>query len=142
MSRGGTNMHFIHVGLLQKPEFSFFSPMNVASSHLVACQIFSWSFRLPWDTEEAPFESTYRKLVERYSGRILTQSSDVINAFAGILNSLKRDAKQTFLWALPECFLSNALTWSCDDHSKRRQERCSIGSSDDKIIHCSFPSWS
>lgn len=110
--------------------------------------------RHPWSLDVECFESIYRKLVERYCERTLTSGSDGLDAFAGILNAFERQARQTFLWALPVAFLGTALLWPCEPFhgtallwpdkspAKRRPDKCILRHSDGTTTLCPFPSWS
>jgi hypothetical protein len=86
----------------------------------------------------------YRKMVNEYSGRKLTCEKDRRDAFEGILQRFQWDAKRghVFLWALPKRFLSNALTWRCEELCpERRQQKCPVKPEFDKrITQCHFPS--
>lgn len=98
--------------------------------------------RRPWPSGMTSFGRLYRNLVVEYSRRTLTYESDGLNAFEGILNALRREASQHFLWALPTSLLHSCLTWSCDDRPiKRRETLCPVRSSNG-TTHCPFPSWS
>jgi len=104
-------------------------------------------FRHPWPSEVGNFERLYRKLVQRYSQRLLTYESNGLDAFKGFLNAFETNNGQRFLWALPTSFLSNALTWSGEDIMQRRQVKCTVsvyeeGSCAATITSCPFPSWS
>jgi hypothetical protein len=99
-------------------------------------------FRRPWPSDMNSFKMIYQKLILEYSRRTLTYGSDGLDAFEGVLNALRRETRQDFLWALPKSFLSSILTWYCDERSiKRREEMCRVKSSDG-ITDCPFPSWS
>ncbi|KAG0570071.1 hypothetical protein KC19_6G136600 [Ceratodon purpureus] len=109
---------------------------------------FSKDIRRPWasDNQEA-FEKIYVNLVQEYCRRKLTNGSDGLDAFRGILNALEREAGQGFLSALPTSSLSKMLTWWCTERSvKRREEMCPVRLSDGNEgmagHFCPFSSWS
>lgn len=102
----------------------------------------SVELRHPWASDVSSFEKIYRKVVEEYSTRSLTHERDRLDAFGGILQALKRQAGQTFLWALPTSFLGSALTWPCESLSERRNDCHTLRSSDGTSTLCPFPSWS
>lgn len=102
----------------------------------------SMELRHPWASDVSSFERIYRKVVEEYSARSLTYEADRLDAFEGILQALKRQADQTFLWALPTSFLGSALTWPCESSSERRDDCHTLRASDGTSTLCPFPSWS
>lgn len=109
------------------------------------------NFRRPWSLDVDSFSSwgVYHRLVEEYSGRMLTQNGDGLDAIAGILRALEKEAGQHFLWALPTSFLGDALMWRCDNEGRdewsgttKRLDSCTVRSSNGRIIYSPFPSWS
>jgi len=71
----------------------------------------------------------YASLVHNYSLRNLTQQSDALNAFSGILNMLRPDLGESFVWGLPESNFDAALLWRRYHH-------------DPECKREGFPSWS
>ena len=71
----------------------------------------------------------YGTCVRGYVCRDLTKQYDGLNAFQGVLNILRPEFSDEFLWGLPESVFDIAITWSFGNHypERRRQE---------------FPSWS
>ena len=71
----------------------------------------------------------YGTCVKGYSCRDLTKQDDGLNAFQGVLNTLRADFSDDFHWGLPESMFDLAMTWILHNHYPecRRQE---------------FPSWS
>jgi hypothetical protein len=101
------------------------------------------NFRRPWSSRDDRLDiSPYRELVEEYSGRALTNNSDGLDAFAGILSALEKETGQRFIWALPTAFLGETLLWECYGSPKRRLDSCTMRFSDGCITKCNFPSWS
>ena len=71
----------------------------------------------------------YGTCVRGYACRDLTKQDDGLNAFQGVLNTLRPDFSDDFHWGLPESMFDLAMTWILHNHypERRRQE---------------FPSWS
>lgn len=95
----------------------------------------TWLSRSPC---RSPVESfrTYSRLLDQYSGRQMSDPSDVVNAFQGILASLQLSMKTEFWVGLPEAYLDEALLWmETGPHLRRRIP--TRGSTT-----ASFPSWS
>ena len=71
----------------------------------------------------------YSTCVQGYTCRDLTKQDDGLNAFQGVLNTLRSDFLGDFHWGLPESMFDSAITWFFYNHypERRRQE---------------FPSWS
>lgn len=100
-------------------------------------------FRRPWSSRGDKLDvSPYRELIEQYSTRSLTFSSDALDAFAGILSALERETGQHFIWALPTSFLGEALLWECYGSPERRLGPCAVRFSDGRVTKYNFPSWS
>ncbi|KAF3009218.1 hypothetical protein E8E14_008061 [Neopestalotiopsis sp. 37M] len=75
--------------------------------------------------------SVYRQLVMQYAYRNLTFPDDALNAFSGIISSLKKLHNWNFACALPESFIDMALLWQPQAGrltprwtSKQRRELC------------------
>ena len=98
------------------------------------------NIRRPWFGSRLD-RSPYRELVEEYTARSLTENSDALDAFAGILSSLRKETGQEFIWALPTSFLGEALLWECYalPSPQRRLGSCSMSG---RIMALRFPSWS
>lgn len=112
------------------------------NSRTVYRPCFKMDFRYPWSPVLSSFESTFRNLVVEYTSRTLSFESDGVDAFAGVLNALRRQTGQVFLWALPKSLFSKCLTWCCaEQFIKPRREMCPVRSSD-RTTDCPFPSWS
>ena len=70
--------------------------------------------------ESQPVWDSYRRAVSEYTRRTLTDESDVVNAFQGIVSLLQLGFKGDFLFGLPETELDIALLWQPDSHIRRR----------------------
>lgn len=100
-------------------------------------------FRKPWVSDLDDFERIYRNLVEEFSRRQLTNESDGLDAFAGVLRALERCTLYTFRWGLPAALLGTALSWPCESSGvRRRSNPCTLRSSHGLYTLCPFPSWS
>lgn len=98
-----------------------------------------------WSSNPNLVEKRYRQLVEIYSQRKLSYESDGLDAFKGILESLKQISGLEFLWGLPTFYLGAALTWPAHDEAiqvRRRTGLCKYSDSSGNIFECPFPSWS
>ena len=71
----------------------------------------------------------YADLLKAYTTRMLSKTSDAINAFYGVLDSLSSSLGQ-HICGLPEAVFHAAMLWEYDGKSKRTLERSE------------FPSWS
>ena len=71
----------------------------------------------------------YADLLRKYTTRRLSNASDAINAFYGVLDLLSSSHGQ-HIYGLPEAFFHAAMLWEYDGKSKRTLERRA------------FPSWS
>ena len=85
--------------------------------------------------------------MEKYSGRLLTNEEDYLNAFSGILHNFEELYHENFIWGLPESLFSSALTWPCETSppSARKKRRTGLQSFiqvDGTSAKCPFPSWS
>ena len=71
----------------------------------------------------------YSTCVEGYACRDLKRQDDGLNAFQGVLNTLRPDFADGFHWGMPESMFDLAMTWILHNHypERRREE---------------FPSWS
>jgi len=98
----------------------------------------------PWSSRDDQLDiSPYPQLIEEYSARSLTNSSDCLDAFSGILSALEKETGQHFIWALPTSFLGESLLWECQSGSpERRLGSCAMRFPDGRITKCNFPSWS
>ena len=84
--------------------------------------------------ERHPVWNNYRRAVAEYSKRTLSDETDVVNAFQGILSLLQPAFKGDFLCGLPETELDIALLWQPNSIIRRRV--------DPKTRAPLFPSWS
>ena len=73
--------------------------------------------------------SQYISMVRQYGQRHISRQDDALNAFSGVIQSLKPSFNGTFLWAMPESYFDSALRWTRMNHFPRRRRR-------------GFPSWS
>jgi len=64
--------------------------------------------------------NSYPNLVKAYSQRQLTNEGDILNAFTGVLASIKAREKTRFLYALRERHIGNDLLWGWDRPSAPR----------------------
>ena len=71
----------------------------------------------------------YRTCIEGYSCRDLTKEEDGLNAFQGVLNTLRPEFSNEFHWGLPESMFDIAMTWALGNHYPERRRH-------------DFPSWS
>jgi hypothetical protein len=102
-------------------------------------------FRNIWCSKTDSAEKRYRQLVEVYSQRNLTQESDGLDAFRGILSAFEHHSAMEFFWALPTKYLGAALTWPAHDETirvRRRVGLCKFSDINGKVVECPFPSWS
>lgn len=61
----------------------------------------------------------YFKLVEDYTSRHLSHSSDILNAFSGVGNVFCRLLdSNSMVFGLPERYIAQALLWSCADQAR------------------------
>ncbi|KAI0100541.1 hypothetical protein GGR51DRAFT_575382 [Nemania sp. FL0031] len=82
--------------------------------------------------------------MNRFVKHELTQESDGLNAFSGILRAITQVCGIDFFWGLPKIFLGVALTWPCArDQVRRRTALCGVETADGgSIVMSHFPSWS
>jgi hypothetical protein len=78
---------------------------------------------------EMPPMLQYQDLAQTYSQRRLTNGSDILNGFAGIMQSFSELMNWEFLYGLPTAFFDSALLF------ERRDLRC-------QFHDTGFPSWS
>ena len=76
----------------------------------------------------SPFHR-YGSYLEGFARRDLTKETDGLNAFKGILNTLRQDLSDDFIWGMPETMFDVALTWMIPNHFPERRRS-------------GFPSWS
>ncbi|RDL40258.1 uncharacterized protein BP5553_00237 [Venustampulla echinocandica] len=76
----------------------------------------------------------YKRLVSVYTKRHLSYSSDILNAFSGILAALEQPWNTRFIYGIPDAHFGNALLWKGTDGSITRRGQ-------DRRGH-QFPSWS
>ena len=84
--------------------------------------------------ERRPIWDSYRRAVVQYTKRTLSNESDLLNAFQGIISLLQPAFKGDFLFGLPETELDTALLWQPTSLMRRR-----INSKTGLPL---FPSWS
>ncbi|KAH7357336.1 heterokaryon incompatibility protein-domain-containing protein [Pyrenochaeta sp. MPI-SDFR-AT-0127] len=90
----------------------------------------------PWRHEKDSVLSddmftVYMDLVEQYTERHLTHESDILNAMAGILAAIGRQASWKYFHGLPRNRFVEALLWAPSPSSVRRSD-----------LPVQFPSWS
>ena len=84
--------------------------------------------------ERQPVWNNYRRAVVEYTKRNISDESDVVNAFQGIVSLLQPAFKGDFLFGLPETELDIALLWQPTSFIRRRI--------DPESKAPLFPSWS
>ncbi|KAH6680956.1 heterokaryon incompatibility protein-domain-containing protein, partial [Halenospora varia] len=84
--------------------------------------------------------TTYADFVKHYTGRSMTNNTDVINAFQGVLTALRPNFRGDFLAGLPSTELEHALLWLPAQPVKRRIESQKTGLN--KVVRTICPSWS
>ncbi|KAH8592592.1 heterokaryon incompatibility protein-domain-containing protein [Bisporella sp. PMI_857] len=62
----------------------------------------------------------YCQICEDYTGKVLSESVDILNAFAGIATALGKEFKSPFVLGLPTSALTLALLWMPTSQLKRR----------------------
>lgn len=82
-----------------------------------------------WNTDDPAFDHYYRKLLEEYSRRAMSQEIDGLNAFLGVVRAFETSIKESFFWGMPTAYLESALAWGHPSPKLRRRRGC-------------FPSWS
>lgn len=100
-------------------------------------------FRQPWGpfrSDPEKFESLYRTLAEDYSNRQLSNPSDSLNAFRGLLQRLEKEFNQEFYWALPVAFVEHALAWPSERSVLRNIAKQYQIDHDGQVIPPPFPS--
>lgn len=108
---------------------------NLSKSHDLAENYPTrWLPRGQADYSELQFEN-YWKLLEHYNRRQMSNMSDTINAFLGILKHLEWYMQTEFWVGLPESHFDHALLWMESSSSVRRKY------TDDGTAN-PFPSWS
>jgi Heterokaryon incompatibility protein (HET) len=84
----------------------------------------------------------YLQCVSLYSSRILTKPKDILAAFAGISNLMKRTMRAPFIFGMPSSHFDLALLWEPQQAVKRRKS----DKNDEKEVReysgLEFPSWS
>lgn len=84
----------------------------------------------------------YKYCVQEYTKRQLSKRSDVLKAFSGVGNVLKRGLGSEILYGIPEKYFSLALRW---DWTPGAFEMFTLGGAADLVaedaLHCA-PSWS
>lgn len=101
--------------------------------------------RQPWRPDPAggvDFMFLYRMLAQQYSSRQLSNDSDSLNAFQGILETLGTGFNQQFYWALPLVFFELALAWPTKSDVRRNHAQHFQPGTDGTITGIPFPSWS
>ena len=83
----------------------------------------------------------YVNLVMEYMKKEMTERSDVINAFSGIMTVLESHSDWWFVSGLPNCLLDFALLWTPSGVARRRAPAGS-GAKSQYPSHDTFPSWS
>jgi hypothetical protein len=78
--------------------------------------------------------TAYKHLVSAYTKRHLSYTSDILNAFSGVLAALEQPWNTQFIYGIPEAHFDNALLWQGKDGSITRRGKDSEGHQ--------FPSWS
>jgi len=85
---------------------------------------------LVWSTDGPVFDHYYRTLLEEYSCRAMTNESDGLNAFSGIIRAFESTRHEQFYCGLPCAYLESALAWGHPfEHKLKRRQG-------------DFPSWS
>jgi hypothetical protein len=103
-----------------------------------------------WRSHPFDIVNTYRQIVAHYTSLQLTYQEDGLNAISGVLAALEMRSGFKFLWGLPTAMLSAALAWeshSDDDailssRNRRRTAKHMLGPTQNRNLHCPFPSWS
>lgn len=75
----------------------------------------------------------YTKMVEQYTGRTLSYTSDLLNAPAGLLHIFQLCFQSEFIYGLPIVLLDVAILWRPAQRLKRRPRSAALQV---------FPSWS
>lgn len=80
-------------------------------------------------------------LVNRFSQRLLSFPGDGFDAFAAILESLRSQQKEEFVWGIPLSQFELGLSWTTFDGQYRRRDRTTLPMTNQRrqVI---FPSWS
>jgi hypothetical protein len=86
-----------------------------------------------------PDENTYCRHVERYSARDLTNGSDILKAFQGIMHTVEPQLHTEFCWGLPLSLFDGALLWSGTVDLVRRTNKDAPTLDAELVL---FPSWS
>ncbi|KAI3332696.1 heterokaryon incompatibility protein-domain-containing protein [Ustulina deusta] len=81
----------------------------------------------------------YCRHVETYSSRSLTNSTDIIDAFQGIMHAMARQLTIEFCWGLPLIRFDGAMLWMGVDRLTRRTGKKAPKPDADSVP---FPSWS
>jgi Heterokaryon incompatibility protein (HET) len=84
----------------------------------------------------------YLQCVSLYSSRILTKPKDILAAFAGISNLMKRTMRAPFVFGLPTSHLDLALLWEPQQALKRRKPDKNNKEEVREYDGLEFPSWS
>ncbi|TIC90589.1 hypothetical protein CH35J_011723 [Colletotrichum higginsianum] len=83
--------------------------------------------------------ANYCAWVEDYTSRRLSRSRDMLNAFAGVGNAVRKAMRTETLFGLPEVYLPQALMWSHTGPAARRDDDDDDGGGGGVL---GVPSWS
>ncbi|QIX01626.1 hypothetical protein AMS68_007143 [Peltaster fructicola] len=119
------------------------------SGNIIYRHSHSDEFRELWSSADN-VEHSYRRLVELYSQRAMSDASDGLNALSGILRALQARFGLDFIWGMPSRWLGAALTWPTEYDMNGVTRRSALvyprlpGSDyeDSSEVRCKFPSWS
>lgn len=94
-----------------------------------------------WESIEPKFgPQTFNTYISQYSSRGLTNHSDALSAFSGILSRMQYRNGEIYHWGLAYTRFDQELLWKYGE--KRREKLCRITSGDGLIRYVPFPSWS
>jgi hypothetical protein len=101
-------------------------------------------YRLPLGSHQtrSNFTSTFRWLVQSYSGFNLSFESDMLNAFQGILHALEAGFNESFFWAMPLSFLESSLSWTDGPGMRRHNATHTLKQNRGDVVAVPIPSWS
>lgn len=71
---------------------------------------------------------TYCSWIKDYTSRHLSFESDIMNAFEGVANTIRKSLDSPMLFGLPEKYMFQALMWNCLGMSGQRTEASKIPS--------------